>query len=378
MVNFRQEPIDLQTLQNGGLSAFLIFTLHHLNKRPMTYNILTIDGGGLRGIVPVRILQEVERMTGKNILDTFDMLAGTSTGGLIVSCATLKNGGGPKYTLDNIADIYIKQGKVIFPIRSGISKFFHRATNLFSPAYDADGLEKVLKEYVKDETIKDSLRPIMVSTYDLNGNKPVFFKSSEAVGDPTANARIHDICRATSAAPTYLPAYTFTYKNARLTGIDGGVYVNNPTMASIAEISRYGNQGFYKKRDGTDIAFSDIRVLSLGTGSYCGTITEKEAVRWGELQWIQEITDIMMRGVNQTTDYESREMLGTGNYMRLNINIAHEEYSDMTDARESTRHYLEEQVQKQIFDTDQKQALQKFLDSIVHKEPQRAPELVVN
>jgi hypothetical protein len=85
----------------------------------------------------------------------------------------------------------------------------------------------------------------------------------------------------------------------------------------------------------------------------------------------------MMRGVNQTTDYESREMLGTGNYMRLNINIANEEYSDMTDARESTRHYLEEQVQKQIFDTDQKQALQKFLDSIAHKEPQRVPELVV-
>jgi patatin-like phospholipase/acyl hydrolase len=344
----------------------------------MTYNILTIDGGGLRGIVPVRILQQVESMTGQRILDTFDMLAGTSTGGLIVSCLTLRNGNGPKYTLEDIANIYTRQGKVIFPIRSGISKFFHKVTNLYSPAYSAEGLEKVLKEYVKDERIKDSLRPIMVSTYDLNGNKPVFFKSSEAVEDTTANARIHDICRATSAAPTYLPAYTFTYKDKRLTGIDGGVYVNNPAMASIAEISRYGNQGFYKKRDGTNIAFSDIRVLSLGTGSYCGTITEKDAVSWGELQWIQEITDIMMRGVNQTTDYESREMLGIENYMRLNINIANEEYSDMTDARESTRDYLEEQVQKQIFDTDQKQALQKFLDSIAHKEVQRTPELVVS
>jgi uncharacterized protein len=340
-----------------------------------TFNILTIDGGGLRGIVPTRILQKVEELTGKPILDTFDMVAGTSTGGLIASCLTLRNEtkhNRPKYNLQDIAEIYIQKGKVIFPIRSGIWKFLYGFTDLFLPAYSAIGIEKVLKQFVSDQRIKDSLRPILVSTYDLNGNRPVFFKSSEADGDETANARIHDVCRATSAAPTYLPAYTFNYKGKQLTGIDGGVYVNNPTMAAIAEISKYGHGGFYKKKDGSPVDIEDIRVLSLGTGSYSGAITRKEAVRWGELQWVTRITDIMMRGVSQTTDYDSSEMLPDGNYLRLDIDIKDEEYSDMADARRITREYLEIEVKKQITENKEKvKELRQFLSNI--SEPVLAP-----
>jgi patatin-like phospholipase/acyl hydrolase len=333
-----------------------------------TFNILTIDGGGLRGIVPIRILQKVEEITGKSVLDTFDMVAGTSTGGLIASCLTLRDRKDPEkpmYNLKDIAEIYIQKGKVIFPIRSGMWKFLYGITDLFAPAYSAAGVEKVLREFVAGQRIKDSLRPILVSTYDLSGNRPVFFKSAEAHGDESANAKIHDICRATSAAPTYLPAYSFTYKGKQLTGIDGGVYVNNPTMAAIAEISKYGNRGFYKKKDGTPVAFEDIRVLSLGTGSYTGTITRKEAVRWGELQWVTRITDIMMRGVNQTTDYESGEMLADGNYLRLNIEIKDKEYSDMADARTVTREYLELEVKRQVTENKEKiKALKQFLSEI--------------
>jgi uncharacterized protein len=331
-----------------------------------TFNILTIDGGGLRGIVPVRILEKVEELTGKKILDTFDMIAGTSTGGLIACCLTLRNDQNPmqpKYDLGNIADMYVKKGSTIFPIRSGIGKFFHKASNLFNPAYGAEGIEKVLKEYVQEQRIVDALRPILVSTYDLHGNAPVFFKSSEAFGNKEANARIYDICRATSAAPTYLPAYSFNYKGAPLTGIDGGVYVNNPTMAAIAEISRYGNKGFYKKRNGTDVAFSDVRILSVGTGTYTGTITAKDAVSWGELQWVTRITDIMMKGVNQSTDYESGEMLDPGTYLRLNIAIKNEKYSNMADARTETREYLEQEVKAQITEDEKKiELLRQFLN----------------
>ncbi len=333
-----------------------------------TFNILSIDGGGLRGIIPVRIMQKVEELTGKKIQDTFDMMAGTSTGGLLVSCMTLRNDkdrSKPLYSLESIADIYTKEGKTIFPIKSGISKFFHGVTNLFNPAFSADGIDKVLKKYVKEQRIKETLRPIVVSTYDLHNNIPVFFKSAEGNDNEAANARIYDICRATSAAPTYLPAYSFNYKNNLLTGIDGGVYVNNPTMAALAEISKYGNRGFYKKRDNTDVAFDDVRVLSLGTGTYTGTITEKEAVSWGELQWVTRITDIMMKGVNQSTHYESVEMLNPEKYLRLNINIHEEKYSDMADARDETRNYLEKEVKAQVFDDAMMMGLLKtFLGSI--------------
>ena len=237
-----------------------------------TYNILVIDGGGLRGIVPLRILQEVQdrcRQQGKGnvIQDTFDFMAGTSTGGLIVSCMNLKDRADsvqPRYSLPQIVDMYVNDGNTIFPTRSGIGRFFHKVIDLFDPEYSARGLDTVLKKYIGDETILELLGPIMLSSYDLNGNVATFFKTSEAFGDPSANAKIYDICRATSAAPTYLPAYSFTYKNKRFTGIDGGVFANNATMAAIAEIKKWGRGNFYRKKDGTMVDFDDIRVLSLG------------------------------------------------------------------------------------------------------------------
>jgi patatin-like phospholipase/acyl hydrolase len=316
-----------------------------------TFNILSIDGGGLRGLIPLRILQKAEEITGKKIQDSFDMFAGTSTGGLIACCLAMRDEQHPeqpKYNLEQIADIYSKKGKLIFPIKTGIGKIILKATNLFAPAYSPAGLDKVLQEYIGSQKIKDALRPVLISTYDLNSNMPVFFKSSEANGDESANAKMYDVCRATSAAPTFLPAYSFTYKNKPLTGIDGGVYVNNPTMAVIAEVSKYGFHGFYKKKDGTPVKFEDIRILSLGTGMFTGTITETEAVSWGQLQWITRITDIMMRGVNKTTHYEAMEMLDDGKYLRLSIDITEEKYSDMADASESTRQYLENEVARQV------------------------------
>ncbi len=319
------------------------------------FNILAIDGGGIRGIVPIRILQKIEELSGKKIHELFDMMAGTSTGGLIVSCITLKDhpdSTTPKYTLEDLAKIYTTDGSTIFPIRTGLGKIIRNVETLFEPEFSPGGLDKILGEYIQGQRIKDAYRPLLVSTYDLYNNAPVFFKSSEAASDETANALIHDVCRATSAAPTYFPAYTFNYKGQRLTGIDGGVYVNNPTMAAIAEIRRYGNAGYYKKKDGSPVEMKDISVLSLGTGSYNGKISQKEAVSWGQLEWIQHITDIMMKGVSQTTDYESREIMFKKDedrpYLRLNINILDEKYSDMSDAQPQVIQYLENEVKNQV------------------------------
>lgn len=316
-----------------------------------TFNILSIDGGGLRGIIPIRILQKVEELTGKRVHETFDMMVGTSTGGLIVACLTLrdqKQYDQVRYRLSEIADVYILQGHQIFPIRNGFSRFLHGLTTFFKPAYSPDGLDFVLKQHINGHRIKDAFRPIMISTYDLNANEPVFFKSRHGHADKNCDARIYDICRATSAAPTYLPAYTFNYRGDKLTGIDGGVYVNNPTMAAIAEISKHGKSGYYKKKDGSAVNFDDIRVLSLGAGTYTGSVSDAQAVRWGKLAWIAQIIEIMMRGVNQSTHYESKEMLDDGKYFRLNVNIHDKQFSDMADARPETRQYLEWAVMEQV------------------------------
>lgn len=316
-----------------------------------TFNILAIDGGGLRGIVPLAILQTIESITGQKIQETFDLFAGTSTGGLIACCLTLrdeKDPSQPKYSVEQVADIYTSYGSTIFPVRSGLNRLLHRLISLVAPAYGPEGLDKALRCFVGEQTILDALRPVLVPTYDLSSNQPVFFKSSEASDNPAANAKVYDVCRATSAAPTYLPAYSFIHKNKQLTGIDGGVYVNNPSMAALAEVSRYGDAGFYHKKDGSKVSYEDIRILSLGTGSYEGTITREQAISWGQLQWITRITDIMMKGVNKSTHYEACEMLDMGNYLRLSIDIQDERYSDMADASADTRHYLLQQVKEQV------------------------------
>jgi patatin-like phospholipase/acyl hydrolase len=332
------------------------------------FKILSIDGGGLRGIVPLLILKEIEKRTGKRIHELFDMMVGTSTGGLIAACLTLRKEGSsePLYTIDELSKMYTEYGSTIFPIEGSIGKFFKKANNLINPQFSDKGIDQVLKKFISEQRIKDAIRPIIVSTYDLNSNQAVFFKTSEAAENNMVNARIYDICRATSAAPTYLPAYSFNYKGQMLTGIDGGTFINNPTMAAIAEISKYGQAGFYKKADGSKVAFEDIAILSLGTGTYTGSISQRQAVSWGQLQWITCITDIMMRGVNQTTDYEAKEMLSNNQYLRLNISIGDEKYSDMADARPETQNYLKEEVNKQIFlDQLKNKSLNDFIKSIL-------------
>src|SRR5260221_774600 len=158
-----------------------------------TFNILSIDGGGLRGIIPLRILQKIEELTGKRIQDCFDLVSGTSTGGLIACCLTLRNEQKPqepKYSLSEISSIYVQKGSVIFPLRSVIGKFLRQASNFINPEFSTRGIDSVLREYVTDQKIKDSLLPIIVSTYDLSSTNPVFFKTSEATEDESTNAAI--------------------------------------------------------------------------------------------------------------------------------------------------------------------------------------------
>lgn len=333
-----------------------------------TFNILSIDGGGLRGMVPIRILQEIETLTGKSIQESFDLFAGSSTGGLIACLLSIRDETRPKqpkYSLQQVADIYAEKGKIIFPIRTGLNKLLHRIQSLFMPAYSASGLDRVLKQYIAEQTITDVLRPLLVATYDVNKNQPVFFKTSEAAGNPLANARLYDVCRATSAAPTYLPAHSFFYKNELMTGIDGGVFVNNPSMAAFAEISKYGNSGFYRTRENKPVQITDVRILSLGTGSFEGTISNEDAASWGQLQWITRITDIMMKGVNKTTHYETGEMMIPGHYLRLNIEIPDKKYTAMDDASPATHAYLLTETERQVFqDTQIMQNLRDFLGRI--------------
>ncbi len=333
------------------------------------FKILSIDGGGLRGVVPITVLKKVEELTGKKIHESFDLIAGTSTGGLITCAVSLKNPDKPNealYSLDQVMDVYINRGHEIFPQHNKLQDLIHKGRDLLKPMFDADGIDKVLKDLVKGYRMSDCLNNIMVCSYDLNNNMPLFFKSRDVKRNPAQNALLYDICRATSAGPTYLPSYPMNYPNdnedPKRNCIDGGVYVNNPSMAALAEFSKHFHEYLPESSEENDIDYKKVFVLSVGTGTYACKISESDTKSKGELYWATRIVEIMMRGVNRTTDYEMQQMMVAGNYVRLTINIDSDAHSDMSDSSAETTHYLIDAAQEQIIDNAEKmEALKAFL-----------------
>jgi len=319
------------------------------------FRILSIDGGGLRGIVPVSILEKVEEFTGKPIWESFDLIAGTSTGGLIACGITLPKAPGvkeAKYDLNYIMNIYKERGKEIFPPRGWLANKLGILSDARNPKYLDKGVHKVFSEVLGDARLNDSLTQIMISSYDLNNNMPLFLKSRSSRKNPGQNILQYHACRATSAAPTYLPAYEFEYPNGKEMPhrlcIDGGVFINNPSLGALSEFSRNAHEYDSEIIKGEDIDYDEVHVLSLGTGTYSGVITASEAKSSGLLFWATRISDIMMRGVNKATDYEMLEMMEEGNYLRLSINIPNEKFSEMDNSSKETINYILDLTKKDV------------------------------
>lgn len=337
------------------------------------FRILSLDGGGLRGIIPVLMLKELERRTGKRVFEMFDMVAGTSTGAMIAAGSLVGRNGKPVYTLEQIEEIYTVRGKDIFPPKNFPGNIFTGIRSLKQPKYRPDGLSKVLSDLLRNYRLSDCLAPLLAVSYDLDNNQPCIFKTRNMHED---NALLYNVCRATSAAPTYLPAFECKYRGLERTCIDGGVFMNNPSVAAVVEISKFRKHPYYQRAlpafpGGVEnITFSDICVLSLGTGTYTDKIAKKKVENWGLLGWAPVISDIMMQGVNQASCYKCNELLDEGNYLRLSVDIREERYSSMDDSSDACRNYIISLLQRDVFDNS---VLMKQLDEfIVHAELTRS------
>lgn len=301
------------------------------------FRILSIDGGGLRGIVPLLILKEIENQTGKKIHELFDLITGTSTGGIIACGLTCtKDGVNPAVNIDKLIELYTTKGEVIFPWKKNIFQRIGRSVNsLFNPKFSADGLDGLLTEYFGELKLSDTLRPIIVTSYDIKNNDVTMFKSrlSKEIG---YNAKLKDVCRATSAAPTFLPSYQLSYSGKQRVLIDGGVYINNPAMAAIADA--------LKSVKG--LKLSDIEVLSLGTGTHPADLGMKNTPSWGVVNWAQPITNIMMQATSNSTVYECSQLIKK--HLRIQIEIEDPKKSDMSDSRPETTKWIIDKVNSDV------------------------------
>ena len=298
--------------------------------------VLSIDGGGLRGVIPLQVIRYIESITGKPIHKIFDVVAGTSTGGLL-TCALLvedtnnRIGGQRLYTLDRIEEIYTVEGKEIFPQLDPLERF----RSLYRPRFRKEPLEGILEKYFKTRRITDCLLPIFITSYDIKRDKPIYFTTREANLNYYNNSLLKDICRATSAAPTYFSTYEMNYEQERVHCIDGGIFMNNPSMGVLSEILVNAQSKYYQ------VDFSgglqDVHLLSIGTGSSIGTLDTSKSKQWGKYQWAKPAVDLAMRGPVETTNYHLEiffQLFQCGeNYLRLNVLLDddHIELSDSSD-----------------------------------------------
>ncbi len=265
--------------------------------------ILSLDGGGIRGLVSCHWLGGVERAlqaAGKpGLTGSFDLLAGSSTGAL-VACG-LAHGLGP----DALAALYREQRHLIFPDLAG--RLWSRAGRVFSagvsaPRYDGAGLEKVLRKVFGRATLGQLRAPVLVTAYDTVSRTPVMFKSFKP---EHRDLPVWQVCRASTAAPTYFPAHPMQVEGRDCSLIDGGVVANNPTACAIAEALR---------KDAQVDNSRDLVVLSVGTGERTRSIDLRSAQSWGALEWAIPIIDVLFDGNTDSVDYIARHLVGDGYY----------------------------------------------------------------
>ncbi|XP_052736611.1 patatin-like protein 2 [Vigna angularis] len=269
--------------------------------------MLSIDGG-IRGIIPGIILGFLEsdiwcvqRLDGDNvrIADYFDVIAGTSTGGLVTAMLTAPNEyNRPLYDAQHLKDFYLNHSPKIFPqnkwwnVIASVMKFI---TTLFGPSYDGKDLHKIIRENLKETRLDQTLTNVVIPTFDIKRLQPTIFSSFQLKKRPYLNGLLSDICIATSAAPTYLPAHYFETKTqhghvmGKFDLIDGGVAANNPTLVAMAEVTNqisHEGQGDSLKVEA--MQYDRFLVISLGTGSQKqeAKYSAKEAAEWGVLSWV--------------------------------------------------------------------------------------------
>jgi len=284
--------------------------------------VLCIDGGGIRGLIPALVLAEIERRTGRRIAELVDLVAGTSSGG-ILACGLTRPGpdGRPLYSAQELAGIYVEEGPRIF--RRSLLKRIFSVEGWVDERYEDDGLNAALARYLGDARLSGALVDVLVTAYDISDRFAFFFRSARARSDPAYDFPLVQVARATGAAPSYFePAEVTDVAGARTYPlIDGGVFAVNPSMCAYADVVAAGR-------------VEELELmLALGTGEQTRAYTFEQTRWWGQLEWARPVLDMVFDGVADTIDFEAGALMGD-RYVRLQteLNVASDDLDDASEA----------------------------------------------
>ena len=280
--------------------------------------ILSVSGGGIRGIAAAQFLKRLEDEMGINLFNVFDMYGGTSTGSFIITAIAYEKMCGDMIVneLYSYNNAQIIMPKSFWDIKLGILQNIAK--------YDGVGKREIIDRYISDKELCDTEKDVIIGAFDLKKQRPKFFKSwgKDKIG-------IRDAIDISSAAPCYFKPVKYTdpsIPNTNLYAIDGGVCVNDPTDCIYADaIKKYGKE-------------ADIRILSIGTGRSSEDKWSQndceDAMDYGTIQWLLkgDLVGIMTDGPQDTVHYRVQsfsEALGH-KYFRVNGVMENTEMDDVS------------------------------------------------
>ncbi|NCZ62897.1 MAG: patatin, partial [Cellvibrionales bacterium] len=297
----------------------------------MTRWVLSIDGGGIRGIIPALLIAYLEKQTGRPASELFDLIVGTSTGGILALGLAQPAGeaaGESRHTAQQLAELYIEKGAAIFD--RGWWRRLRSVRGIFEEAYGAEALESILADTFDNQVLASCRCHTMVTTYDIEQRKPLFIKSFK----PQHEAILcRDAARATSAAPTYFEPAVIAIEGQTRALIDGGVFMNSPSVSAYAEARKL-------------FPDDEIAMLSIGTGELTRAIPYEAAKTWGSALWVMSLLDCMFDGVSKAADHQMRLFLGE-DYLRLQTPL-HYASDDMDDASQGNIRNLKQTAEELI------------------------------
>lgn len=278
----------------------------------MTFQILSLSGGGFLGLYTVALLAELEERSGRRLTESFDLFAGTSIGGIVA----LGLAAGRSAT--EIRDAFIEHGPRIFPNRPPKSRAAWLARlirNVPAPLYRPGPLRETIEHIVGADTcMSDLLRPVVVPAVSLTKGGPKVFKTGHnerLVLD--WRLKVADVALATSAAPTYFPAHRIGDELYA----DGGMFANSPDMIAMHEAEQF-----------LGIRRDDIHVLSVGTTTSDFAMSAALDSQMGVMSWMrnQRLTDVMI-GSQQALINDMMRHLLADRYLRIDRRQADEQRS---------------------------------------------------
>tara|TARA_B100000614_G_scaffold237380_1_gene235560 strand:- start:973 stop:2061 length:1089 start_codon:yes stop_codon:yes gene_type:complete len=295
-----------------------------------TVTILSVDGGGVRGLIPARVVEDVVRRVGflrshmgrpgrPAAHDLFDIFAGTSTGALLTLGLTQ-----PKpLTPTEVAEVYRTRAGVIFPVSRFASVLAMR--QVFAEKYDYRPFEGVLRDLFGDGKLSETRSNVLVAAYNTDDRGPFFFKRYLRSATENEDFYLRDVARATTAAPTYFTAAQVTSLAGHTYSlVDGGLVANNPALSAYVEARKL---------------FRDARryvIVSLGTGRSGRQYRHEVIKKWGYLDWVSPVhgvpvTAMMWDGQSESVAHALKS-LPRVEYFRLNADLGSVS-EEMDDAR---------------------------------------------